>query len=371
MVADTRTAALSALPVLRSSDALPAAPELAARRCRSLPFSPLDGAGSGPQRRLPLTPLPQNRLANGAGASGHALKSDVVHLEESALAAMDVWSMRQLIRTAGLKHADCGDIHALRERVRQALAGERQSETDANEEEEEQPLPQFYNEHGSLELRRTSMRSSMDGLQPAGHRRARVSAPTATPCDRRCSSESSSGSSSGSSSDEDDRENVAERGERATKRARISPQRRAEVATRSTQPASTHTNEEDTISTHERLQLLEATASAARYQHDPDVIADVLSPRMQYRLTCCAEEVQLEVECSAEDVDWRVAVDAKAATATLLNAVYLSEFIPTRIVDRLSWNVGLLHQFVQGYTQCFQAILYLLKQQCVPPTPER
>jgi hypothetical protein len=84
---------------------------------------------------------------------------------------------------------------------------------------------------------------------------------------------------------------------------------------------------------------------------------------MLYRLTCCAEEAQLEVECSAEDVDWQVAVGAKAATATLLNAVYLSEFIPSRIVDRLSWNVGLLHQFVQGYAQCFQAILYLLKQQ--------
>ena len=64
----------------------------------------------------------------------------------------------------------------------------------------------------------------------------------------------------------------------------------------------------------------------------------MLSPRMLHRLTCCAEEIQLEVECSAEDVDWGVAVSANAATSALFNAVYLSEFIPARIVDRLSWN---------------------------------
>ena len=66
-----------------------------------------------------------------------------------------------------------------------------------------------------------------------------------------------------------------------------------------------------------------------------------------------------------------MAVSANAATSALFNAVYLSEFIPARIVDRLSWNVGLVHQFVQGYVQCFQAILYLLKQQCVTPSVTR
>ena len=341
-------------------------PGAGSRRHRSLPFSPLDAAaGAGGQQRLPLTPLPHSACNAHAGAAG---KQQVLNAEQlsaglSELVGMDVWSLRQLIRTAGLKHADCEDIDALR--ARQALVGDPQVQPEIaaaaaaeepadhdNNDDASELLP-CLDDNGSLELRRTSMRSSMDGLQPAGHRRARVSAPNATPCIRHCvhiSDESSS-------DDEDAGSRAAEQGERAPKRARVSPER----------DAGSNDKPDDETEALTQRRLLEATASAARYHHDPAVSASVLSPRMLYRLTCCAEEIQLEVECSAEDVDWAVAVDAKAATATLFNAVYLSEFIPARVVDRLSWNVGLVQQFVQGYVQCFQAILYLLKQQCVPP----
>lgn len=318
-----------------------------ARRHRSLPFSPLDAAAGS--QRLPLTPL-------------HATKLNVPHLEASELGTMDVWTMRQLIRTAGLKHADCEDIDALRQRARQALAGgeciagERQLEREAEEDDETPELPQCLDENnnGSLEIRRTSMRSSMDGLQPASHRRARISAPNATPCIRHCSHR--------------DRESIsdsAEHTERELKRPRLSPGA-GQVA-----GAACDSNGKEADETEDQRRLLEATVSAAHHSRDPAVTVDMLSPRMLYRLTCCAEEIQLEVECSAEDVDWGVAVGANAATATLFNAVYLSEFIPARIVDRLSWNVGLVHQFVHGYVQCFQAILYLLKQQCVTPSVTR
>ena len=175
-----------------------------ARRHRSLPFSPLD-AGAGSQR-LPLTPL-------------HAAKLNVPHLEASELGTMDVWTMRQLIHTAGLKHADCEDIDALRERARQALAGdqyiagERQLERDA-EEDETPELPECFDENnnGSLELRRTSMRSSTDGLQPASHRRARISAPNATPCIQHCSHR-----------DRESDSDSAEHSERELKWPRLSP----------------------------------------------------------------------------------------------------------------------------------------------------
>ena len=315
-----------------------------ARRHRSLPFSPLD-AGAGSQR-LPLTPL-------------HAAKLNVPHLEASELGTMDVWTMRQLIHTAGLKHADCEDIDALRERARQALAGdqyiagERQLERDA-EEDETPELPECFDENnnGSLELRRTSMRSSTDGLQPASHRRARISAPNATPCIQHCSHR-----------DRESDSDSAEHSERELKRPRLSPCS-GQVAGAACASNGKAVDETEGL---DQRRLLEATASAAHHSRDPAVTVDMLSPRMLHRLTCCAEEIQLEVECSAEDVDWGVAVSANAATSALFNAVYLSEFIPARIVDRLSWNVGLVHQFVQGYVQCFQAILYLLKQQCVTP----
>jgi hypothetical protein len=367
-------------------------PGVGGRRHRSLPFSPLDVVVGGQQRRLPLTPLPHNACNTRGGAAGgqQVLKAAQLGADLSELVSMDVWSMRQLIRTAGLKHADCEDIDALRERARQALAGEPQLEPKAAAEAEERKhehthehdgsggnagddgdddapeLPPCLDENGSLELRRTSMRSSMDGLQPAGHRRARVSAPNATPCIRHC--EHISDESSSDNDDDDDDAYAAagaEQVERAPKRARVSPEHALDEAPPA--PAASNDKAEAEADTLAHSRLLEATVSAARFHHDPAVTASVLSPRMLYRLTCCAEEIQLEVECSAEDVDWAVAVDAKAATATLFNAVYLSEFIPAWIVDRLSWNVGLVHQFVQGYVQCFQAILYLLKQQCVTP----
>ena len=290
---------------------LPAFEESDENRGASLPFSPpAEHAHKPKPRRAPLEELAQN---NGALRKANGSKPTA---QSKQLEGMDVWTLRQLIRTAGLTHADCDGIPALQDRAREALAARAAAPATGEES---------FSTQADGTARARGAKHGSGGSQ----RNTRPVPPSAaTPAARCKHGEPSKRPSDAESS--------------ASKRARFALEHGGAGA-----PA---------LEPELQRRLLESA-----------VVDDILSAQMQYRLICCAEEAHLEVECSADDVDWEIAVNAQAAKATMLNAVYLSEFIPARVIERLSQNTSLLRQFILGYAQCFQAILYLLKSRCAKP----
>ena len=297
----------------------------------SLPVSPFDNP------RCPLSPLGDgNILFTGTPRTIARIES------------MGVWDLRQMIRQYGMNHADCDGVPALRTRAMQALSRARQS---------------FDGDKPAAAESKRTVPASVDGGCTDGSGGGGIDPASDGANNRPCRRNDRDSFKSPSPAKHASHRNSTNHSSLASCRLAATPDPAAEIVLNcdaQRQPA------------HEVPRRRSLTLMAPPPPPPPTRLASgPLSPRMHYRLQCCAEEAHLEVECAAEDIDWDY-VPNGAAAAVLLNTIYLSEFIPSAVIAQVcatnAVSTGILQRFAVGYAQCFQAIFFLLQQR-VMPTP--
>jgi hypothetical protein len=210
---------------------------------RSLPVSPFDYPSTlSPTLRSPLSPLPD----------GANICSGTPHFQ-ARVESMRVWDLRQMIRQYGMKHADCGDLLALRARALEAVALSRQASASAPESRMKRCL-QASSDNNSASCTRD------------GNRQCRRNDSFVSPKPSKCISV----------------------------RLAATPDFDAD--------ADAELGHSQPLPEVPRRRSLTLMAPPPPTQAKLDCIP--MSARMLYRLQCCAEESHLEVECSAEDIEW-------------------------------------------------------------------